>query len=463
MSDRERRLRNGPVRRGPICFDAGNGRSDQGPFDGQRHWWAAIIVIAAAAATVRLGFLFGWLYPTTVDGDAYYYHYAANLFADGRGWPNPYFLILHGKYLPDAQHPPLTSLLLAIPSLFGLRSFVAHQTFSCLLGTLSVVVVGLAGRRIAGPATGLIAAAIGAVYPGMWLSDAILMSETPAILSCSLLILAAYRLRDRRRPLDAVLVGGALAAAMLARTELALLALVLVAPVALQLPALTWAHRLRLLGVCAATSVLLIAPWVGYNLSRFDEPEFISSGLGVTLAVTHCDTTYYGKQLGWWSVDCALSIPNPPAEASRSDRFYREAALSYLREHGDRLPTVAAARLGRTWAVYRPWQQARFDTLERRPRTVSEIGSVSLWCLAAAAIGGVIVLRRRRIPTLPLLATPIVLSVASTMIYGTTRFRAAAEPSVVLLAAVGLGAPLSAVLSRHGRNTDVPPAPETVT
>jgi asparagine N-glycosylation enzyme membrane subunit Stt3 len=409
-----------------------------------RRWWVAITLIALVAAGVRLGCLFGWLYPMKIAGDAYYYHHAANLFVDGRGWPSPYDLIDDGRYLPDAQHPPLTSLLLAIPSLFGLRSFVDHQVFSCLIGTLSVVVVGLAGRRIAGPATGLIAAAIAAVYPGMWLSDPILMSETPAILSCALLILASHRLWDRRRPLDAVWVGAAMAAAMLARTELALLALALVAPLVLRLPTLSWARRFGLLGACAATSALLIAPWVGYNLSRFEEPEFISSGLGVTLAVTHCDTTYHGEQLGWWSLACATSLPDPPVEASRRDRFYREAAFRYIGKNTDRLPVVAAARLGRTWAVYRPWQQARFDTLEERPQIFSKIGSVSLWCLAVAGVGGLVVLRRRRIPALPLLATPFVLSLASMLVYGTTRFRAAAEPSVVLLGAVGLGALLSA-------------------
>ncbi len=423
----------------------------------RRRWWIAITMIAAVAIAVRLGFLFGWLYPMKIAGDAFYYHHAANLFVDGKGWPNPYAFIDRNEYLPDAQHPPLTSLLLAIPSLFGLRSFVDHQIFSCLLGALSVVAVGLAGRRIAGPVTGpvtgLIAAAIAAVYPGMWLSDPVLMSETPAILSCTLLILASYRLWDRRRPLDAVCVGAALAAAMLARTELALLALVLATPVVLRLPGLPWTHRLRLLGACAATSVLLIAPWVGYNLSRFEEPEFISSGLGVTLAVTHCDDTYYGKQLGWWSLGCAASLPDQPVEASQRDKFFREAAFRYIGENTGRLPTVAAARLGRTWAVYRPWQQAQFDTLEERPQTVSKIGSVSLWCLGAAGVGGVAVLRRRRVPALPLLATPIVLSVASMLIYGTTRFRAAAEPSVVLLAAIGLGALLSAVLARRERAT----------
>ncbi|MCM3886801.1 glycosyltransferase family 39 protein [Frankia sp. R82] len=422
----------------------------------RQRWWIAVAVLTAVALAVRLGFLFGWLYPMKIAGDAYYYHHAANMFVDGRGWPNPYLLIDRNEYLADAQHPPLTSLLLAVPSLFGLRSFVDHQVFSCLLGATSVVVVGLAGRRIAGPVTGLIAAAIAAVYPGMWLSDALLMSETPAIGSCALLILASYRLWDRRRPLDAVRVGAALAAAMLARTELALLALVLATPLVLRLPTVSWAHRLRLLGACGATCGLLIAPWVGYNLSRFEEPELISSGLGVTLAVTHCDTTYHGGQLGWWSLDCATSLPDPPAEASRRDRYYREAALRYIRANSGRLPVVAAARLGRTWAVYRPWQQAWFDTLEERPQTVSRIGSVSLWSLGVAGAGGVVVLWRRRVPVLPLLATPIVLSLASMLIYGTTRFRAAAEPSVVLLAAVGLGALLSSVLARRRRDMSTP-------
>jgi len=414
-------------------------------------WWAVLVLIVLAALGLRLWYLFHWLHPMKIAGDAYYYHHAANFFAAGRGWPLPSGLLNDNEYIPYAQHPPMTSMLLAIPSVLGFREFVDHQVFLCGIGALSVLVVGLAGRRIGGAATGLIAAGIAAVYPGMWLSDPLVMSETPGILACALLILATYRLYHRRRPLDVVWVGLALAAAMLTRAELALIAIILVAPFVLRLPTLSWRRRFGYLGLAAATSAVAIAPWVGYNLSRFEHPVFIENGLGVTLAVTQCDDTYYGNLLGWWMLTCTDPLGPPPKEASESDRFYQDAALTYIGNHDHRLPVVAAARLGRTWAVYRPWQQAQLDTIEERPRVLSEIGTVSLWGLAAVGTGGLVVLRRRRAPVLPLLATPLALSLASAAIYGTTRFRAVGEPSVVLAAAVAIGALVRLLATRRDR------------
>ncbi len=405
-----------------------------------RRWYLGVAAICLLGLGIRLFYLFHWLHLTAVQGDPFYYHEAANLFADGRGWPDPYELRLSGRYVADAQHPPLTSLLLAVPSLLGFTGFLSHQVFSCLLGVGSIVLVALAGRRIAGPATGLTAAGIAAVYPGMWLNDPLVMSETTGILTCAWIILAAYRFADRRGFAEAAWLGLALAAVMLARAELALLALVLVVPLVTMARGVPWRRRAGLLAVAAATSVVAVAPWVGYNLSRFHEPEYLSTGLGSTLAVTHCPATYSGRDLGWWSFDCVLALPSPPQERSERDVFYRHAAYDYIRDHSDRLPAVAAARLGRTWGVYHPWQQVRLDTIELRPLSLSRIGMVTLWVLEVVAVGGVVVLRRRRTALLPLLAVPITLSLATVIVYGTTRFRAAAEPAVVLLAAVAITA-----------------------
>ena len=405
---------------------------------GRWHLW--VLLLCLVGLCVRLFYLFGWLHPADVRGDPFYYHQAANLFARGRGWPDPYELAVSGRYVADAQHPPLTSALLAIPSLFGLTDFVDHQVFSCLLGVGAIAVVACAGRRVAGPATGLVAAGIAAVYPGMWLNDPLVMSETTGILVCAWIILAAYRFADRPGGWTAGWLGLALGAVMLARAELALLALVLVVPLVTMARGVAWRRRAGLLAVAAATSLLAIAPWSVYNLERFHEPEYLSTGLGTTLAVTHCRATYEGEYLGWWSYGCVKALPDPPQERSERDVFYREAAYDYIGAHSDRLPVVAVARLGRTWGVFRPWQQTRFDQIESRPLGLSRAGMVTLWVLEPLALVGVVVLSRRRVPVLPLLAVPIALSLATVMVYGTTRFRAAAEPALVLLAAVAITA-----------------------
>lgn len=408
-------------------------------------------MIVLVGLAVRLGYLFGWMNPTAVQGDPYYYHHAANLFADGRGWPDPYELARSGRYLPDAQHPPLTSALLALPSLVGLRTFLDHQVFSCLLGALCVAVVGLTGRRIGGPNTGLVAAGLAAVYPGMWINDPLLMSETTGILMCSVVLWLAYRFWDRRGYLDAIWLGTATAGAALARAELALLAVLLVAPLILLVRATSWWRRIGLLVAAGAACVVALAPWVGYNMSRFSQPEYLSSGLGTTLAVTDCASTFSGERLGWWDFRCILRIPDPPRERSERDVYYRTAAYQFLGDHKSEFPKVAAARAGRTWGLYRPWQQVRFDVIEQRPVGLSQASLLALWALLAAGVGGAVLLRRRRTLLLPLLALPGALTLASTMVYGTSRFRAVTEPAVVLLAAVAITALLARLTGGGGR------------
>ena len=51
-------------------------------------------------------------------------------------------------------------------------------------------------------------------------------------------------------------------------------------------------------------------------------------------------------------------------DASWLDEELREKAGDYIRGHQRRLPFVVLAREGRTWGVYRPFQQLRLDLIE---------------------------------------------------------------------------------------------------
>ena len=57
-------------------------------------------------------------------------------------------------------------------------SIFRQQLLAAVIGTCTVGVVGLAGRRIAGDRVGSISAAIAAVYAGLWLYERALLSET---------------------------------------------------------------------------------------------------------------------------------------------------------------------------------------------------------------------------------------------------------------------------------------------
>src|SRR6202035_3739557 len=98
-----------------------------------------------------------------------------------------------------------------------------------------------------------------------------------------------------------------------------------------------WRSRLALGAVGTLAALVVIAPWVGYNMSRFERPTFISSGLGITLVSANCDVTLSGNFEGYWSLQCGLHAPID----NRADRSVQAAqaqtfALHYISEHKSR-------------------------------------------------------------------------------------------------------------------------------
>jgi hypothetical protein len=73
------------------------------------------------------------------------------------------------------------------------------------------------------------------------------------------------------------------------------------------------------------------------------------------------------------------------------------------------------------------------------------------WVLLPLAVGGTVILVRRRIRVWPLLSTGVVVALSTALTYGQQRFRTAAEPAIVVLAAVTL---VSIAGRRRSRSTD---------
>jgi hypothetical protein len=61
---------------------------------------------------------------------------------------------------------------------------------------------------------------------------------------------------------------------------------------------------------------------------------------------------------------------------------------------------------------------------------------------------GAIILRRRRVPILPLVAMAALVTLTAASAYGVTRFRVPAEVAIVILSAVALDAGLRSILAR---------------
>jgi 4-amino-4-deoxy-L-arabinose transferase-like glycosyltransferase len=316
----------------------------------------------------------------------------------------------------------------------GGEGVLAHRALGIPIGALTIVLVGLLGRRAGGDRVGLIAAAICAGYPLMVATDGALMSETLYGALIAGTLLAAWRMLDRPAPPIALATGALIGLAALTRSEALLLVPLLAWPIAYRGGA-GW--PLRAAAATAAT-VLVIAPWTIRNFVQYERLVPISNNDSTVIAGANCDLTYSGVNMGGWDIRC-ISERRLDDEAAQA-RIWRDEGLTYAREHAGRLPAVAGVRLLRVWDLWQPRRQVMFA--EGRELRVTRVGLVVYFLLCALAIAGALALRRRGRPLLILLAPAVAVCIAALVGYGVPRLRHGFEIPLMVLAAAGLAAVL---------------------
>ena len=296
------------------------------------------------------------------------------------------------------------------------------------------------GRTVA-----IVAGLIAAFYPNLWLIDGVLFPEGLMAALVVFTILVAYRWNDRPRYVLAIVLGALIGLTALTRGEGVFLMVLLVLPLMLRQRELAVRDRWKQVLVTGVACLAVLAPWMVRNLVTFEEFVPLSTNGNEVLVYANCDDAYYGKFLGFWSFDCQERIRqatgDPQGDESQRAKYWRDVGVDYAKDHVSRLPVVVAARVGRQWDVFRPWQNAEFAPIEGRDKQGARLGLIAYYALVAAGINGVRVLWRRRVTLLPLGAQIASVTITSAFAYGTVRFRAPAEPVLCLLAAVGI-APL---------------------
>src|SRR3954447_20030341 len=162
----------------------------------KRPFATRLAAIAGVGLAVRLVYSLVVRGDRTPAGDGREFHLLANVLAQTGRYLQPFqHLYLHHT-VPTTEKPPLYPAVLALPSWVGLDSYAAHRVVSCLLGAAAVVLIGMLGRRVGGPRIGLVAAALAAIYPALWMLDSSLRSESLYLPLVALVLLLAYRLVD---------------------------------------------------------------------------------------------------------------------------------------------------------------------------------------------------------------------------------------------------------------------------
>lgn len=428
-------------------------------------FWLILLLIVVGGFGLRLVDLALWSphSDTELGGDAVYYHKAANLLADGRGFIDPYRYLYGGSEEvrladgrivtvvtpvgheePTAGHPPVYVLYLGAVSSLGLRSLAAHQLASILLGTASIMLAGLLGRSWRNERTGLIAAFLTAVYANIWINDTVVMSETAAIFFTFVATIFGLKFLKEPSRANAVLFGLAGALAALSRAEL-LLYLPIIVVVVLLRSALPWKERFLRLGIAGVVCCVVLAPWIIRNNIAMEEPITLSDGTGTVMVQANCDDTYYGQHIGYWSLRCGNPQPYGPngelLDESQRDVVVRQRAMDYISTHKTRLVTVVVpARIARMWGLYEPLEQIRLDIGEGRGSLPAKLGFLQYLVLAPAALAGAVIVWRRRQPLLVVGLWAILATFTAATAFGTTRYRTAAEVSIVMLAAITIDA-----------------------
>lgn len=406
--------------------------------------WLALA--AALGVAVRVAWvLAGDWQPGGLVVDALLYHDLGLLIAEGEGFANPAERGA-GASVPTGEKPPLFPLLLALFSLAEVTGIDGHRLVGCLLGGVTIALAGLLGRRVAGERAGLAAAALTAANPFFVSIDGGLLSEAlyaPLLITA---LLAGLELADRPGAGPPILLGALAGAAALTRPEGLLLLPVLLLP----LIARSRAPRRGLRLAIACTAMLaVLAPWTVRNAVQFDRFVVVSTQSGIPIGGANCPLTYRGPDLGSWRLDC---IPPEVArienEAENADTA-RRVGLEYARDHAGRLPVVLGARLLRTFGVYGTGGPAYPGGLAAPPPL-----RITLYLLLLAlAVPGLVLLRRRGRPLLPVLVPVAIALCVTVAAFGSPRFRHSVELALTIPAGLALAEGAARLRGRRALST----------
>lgn len=437
----------------------------------RRDWKAhrALILLLGVALVVRVALLAATPdYRPVLDSRDFVRH--AVSIAAGEGYPET---LLAAEGTPTALRPPAYPYVLAgiYAASAGLR---AARAVGALLGVLAVLLVYLVARELWDRRVALVAGWLAALFPPLALWQTALLSEVifiPLELGFVATLLLARRSQARLRWLLAA--GVLCGVAALARSN----GLLLILPLLLAAWALRPQETLR--GAVAGAAVpllgvaLVMAPWTIRNALAFDELVLTTTQAGLGLAGTYNDVARTdGPYRGAWLAPQFRGpyqdlFQQPGVDEAELDAQLRERGLEYLLSH----PGYVFEATGLNALRMAGLAEARSEgSLQSGGNVIGaafvRVATVATYVLVALAAAGAAVLTRRggrRWGPLYVWLVPILMLLPALPIAGGARYRAPADPFLVMLATVALVTVTEVALSRRrARAEDVPIAPSAV-
>jgi 4-amino-4-deoxy-L-arabinose transferase-like glycosyltransferase len=318
-----------------------------------------------------------------------------------------------------------------------------------LVGSLSVLFAYLIGRRLSGPAAGLIGAAAVAIYPALLEYQGMLMSEPLAAALLSGSVLALFWASDREGLAPWLAPGALLGATAMARPEYLGVAVLLALLVFARQARGRWRHGLAQAAVLLAGLAIVVVPWSVRNVVALHRVVPISTGGGqVLFAGTYLPSDGDPERVG-----AAVVAEHPElfaADATRRLRLEQILARLAAARYPGLESDEALAKMGREQL----WDDIGEEPLEYAGFLATKVGRIwshgprevmrqPLWealhwaLLALGLLGLALLAWRRRWEALVIAVLFLAITAISALLVASPRRVLVMLPLLAALAGVG--------------------------
>lgn len=441
--------------------------------------WGLICLCAVLGLGFGLRVGYAWNGWTPVADARAYAALASNLERDG-SYTQRSPEIPQNTQEPTNYSPGLPLLTAGLYELSGGPDERFARLALAAIASLSVLFAYLIGRRLSGPAAGLIGALAVAVYPAFLEYGGMLMTEPLAAALLAGSVLAILRASERGSQRAWVTPALALGATAMVRPEY----LAVGALLALTVVALEWRRDARLAAargaILLAGIAVVVIPWTVRNYVVLERFVPISTGGGqVLFAGTYIpsggDPERVGAEVLKRNPDLRRNLRGEPGAAGQPPLESILAALA-AREHPGLDSDVALAKMGREQL----WRDVRDDPLGFTGFVATKISRIwlmgprevmkePLWrvfhlLIVIGALGGLVLLgrRRRREAALIGIVCLAVTGIAALTVASPRRVLVLI-PLVAALSGCGIAELARGALARRmpGADSPAPASPET--
>lgn len=312
------------------------------------------------------------------------------------------------------------------------------RLFLCFLGSGTCVLTYLFARDIFNKKVALVVGILAALYPGLFIYDGWLYSESVYTFFTMGFAYSLFRMQRSLHVRWMVSCGVCLACASLTRPNgIGLLLLVLIwTLVMLRSRTISWRKLVQGILVISCLTFGLIAPWTFRNYQRNHHFTLVATGSGAVMAGSYNDTTVTSTMFGYTAMWLPLGTIQP-APTNYTEKGLNGYAYHWMLTHKGQALYLFSQHFVNMWRPYTSEEGLPVREFPNRPSSQFVwylMNTTPFVIILLAAFGLVVTIRAKwkelLVPCL-IIGLTIILCI---ILYGSSRFRAPIEPLLVLLA-----------------------------